>query len=585
MSSLRFRFAIVPVILAASALAQASDAPAKKAAPLPVSAPDLHIKKNISVNGYLASSVDISLKGARERTANGTSVTVRQCDLKRTLTLNEEAQTYMVTNDPRDTEAARAAALATGAQVPDSDGGITVTTTITDTGERKTMFGYPARHLKASIVEESSAKACSQVHEKYELDGWYADIAKEQAGCAHFVPPVRQGDNCHDAVISKRIGSGKPGYPMIETITMHNADASATTVTTQTEELSKQENLPDELFDIPPGYHQVGSVADLRGAAQPLQQGSPNPQAAAPPTTTTASAQPASQPTPDPPAKKKHFNPFSALNPASAMAAQGGAMAQAQQAAAMGGNAAAAGGMATGMASMLGSMGGAPGMGGMAGMGTKQPPAGTNVAAPQALGPKAVGKIRVGVAPPDAQLGQGNNAGADYSTPIRNVIVALMSGPAVEIAALDSHVVMQLQAEAQQKQCDYILYSSVAVKHSSAGGFGKFMKMAAPVANMTPMGMMAHGMGSAMAMSAASAAASAAAQQAQQQAISQLAGFNGQVKSKDDVTVQYQLVQTGQTAPVVQNALQGKAKSDGEDVLTPLLQDTANTVLTTVSKK
>jgi hypothetical protein len=217
-------------------------------------------------------------------------------------------------------------------------------------------------------------------------------------------------------------------------------------------------------------------------------------------------------------------------------------------------------------------------------MGGKQL-ASANVAAPQVLGPKAAGKIRVGIAPPDAQLGQGNNAGADYSTPIRNAIVALMSGPAVEIAALDSHIAMQLQAEAQQKQCDYILYSSVEVKHSSGGSFGKFMKIAAPIASMTPMGMMAHGVGGAMAASAASAAASAAAQQQQQQAISQLAGFNGQVKSKDDVAVQYQLVQTGQTTPLVQNALQGKAKSDGEDVLTPLLQDTANTVLTAVSKK
>lgn len=563
MSSLRVRLTIVPAvlvaaILAAVVLAQASDAPAKKAALPPVQPPDLHIKKNITVNGYFASAVDISLKGARERTTNGTSVTVRQCDLKRTLTLNEEAQTYMVTNDPQDTEAAKAAALATGAQGQESGGSIMMTTTITDTGERKTMFGYPARHLKASIVEESSPKACSQVHEKYELDGWYADIATEQAGCAHFVPPVRQGDNCHDSVISKRIGSGKPGYPLVEAITMHNADASTTTVKTQTEELTKQENLPAELFDIPPGYHQVGSVADLRGAPQPFQQGSPNPQAAAaPPTsTTTASSQTASQPAPDPPAKKKKFNPFSAL------AAQGSAMSQAQQMG-MGGN---TGGMP-------------PGMGG------QQQLASTNVAAPQALGPKAAGKIRVGIAPPDAQLGQGNNAGADYSTPIRNAIVALMSGPAVEIAALDSHIAMQLQAEAQQKQCDYILYSSVAVKHSTGGGFGKFMKIAAPIASMTPMGMMAHGVGGAMAASAASAAASAAAQQQQQQAISQLAGFNGQVKSKDDVSVQYQLVQTGQTTPVVQNALQGKAKSDGEDVLTPLLQDTANTVLTAVSKK
>jgi hypothetical protein len=582
MSSLRFRFAIAPVLLAASVLAQASDAPAKKAVP----PSDLHIKKNITVNGYMASAVDISLKGARERTASGTSVTVRQCDLKRTLTLNEAAQTFTVTNDPQDTEAARAAALATGAQVADSEGSITVTTTITDLGERKTMFGYPVRHMKASIVEESSPKACSQIHEKYELDGWYADIAREQAGCAHFVPPVHQGDNCHDPVVSKRIGSGKPGYLITETITMHNADASTTSVTTQTEELTKQENLPDELFDIPPGYHQVGSVAELHGPAQPLQQGSPNPQAAAaPPAATTASAQPASQPAPDPAAKKKKFNPFGA---ATQLAAQKGAMAQAQQLGGMAGGAPMGGGMASGMASMLG-MGGASGMAGMGGMPGNAQPANTNVVAPQALGPKAAGKIRVGIAPPDAQLGQGNNAGADYSTPIRNAIVALMSGPAVEIAALDSHIAMQLQAEAQQKQCDYILYSSVAVKHSAGSGFGKFMKMATPIANMTPMGMMAHGMGSMVAMSAASAAAQAAAQQAQQQAISQLSGFNGQVKSKDDVSVQYQLVQTGQTAPVVQNALQGKAKSDGEDVLTPLLQDTANTVLntvtTTVSKK
>jgi hypothetical protein len=118
----------------------------------------------------------------------------------------------------------------------------------------------------------------------------------------------------------------------------------------------------------------------------------------------------------------------------------------------------------------------------------------------------------------------------------------------------------------------------VLVKHSQGGGLGKFMKMAAPAASMTPMGMTAHGMGSAV-------AASAAAQSPQQQAISQLAGFNGQIKSKDDVHVQYQLVQSGQAAPLLQNALQGRAKSDGEDVLTPLLQQIANTVLTQVTSK
>jgi hypothetical protein len=49
--------------------------------------------------------------------------------------------------------------------------------------------------------------------------------------------------------------------------------------------------------------------------------------------------------------------------------------------------------------------------------------------------------------------------------------------------------------------------------------------------------------------------------------------------------VQYQLVTTGQSTSVLQNSLQGKAKSDGEDVLTPLLQRAATTVVTQVSQK
>jgi hypothetical protein len=124
------------------------------------------------------------------------------------------------------------------------------------------------------------------------------------------------------------------------------------------------------------------------------------------------------------------------------------------------------------------------------------------------------------------------------------------------------------------------MYSSVLVKHQQ-GGFGRFAKYGGMAASMTPMGMMAHGMGGAMAAQAAGAAAS---QVAQQQAMNQLASFNGQIKSKDDVTVQYQLIAPGQTTPVLQNTLQGKAKSDGEDVLTPLLTQAATAVLTQVSQ-
>ena len=50
-------------------------------------AQDLNIKKNISVGGYVVSTTETALKGSRERTvsqgANGSTITLRQCDLKR----------------------------------------------------------------------------------------------------------------------------------------------------------------------------------------------------------------------------------------------------------------------------------------------------------------------------------------------------------------------------------------------------------------------------------------------------------------------------------------------------------------------
>jgi hypothetical protein len=524
-------------------------------------AQDLHIKKSITVGGNFVSSTETSIKGARERSVNqgpnGSTITLRQCDLKRTLTLNEQAQTYLVNPDPQDENALKAAALATGAPAADSPGGkIVVTTTITDTGERKTLYGYQARHLKAKVVQEPSPDACNQVRQAFEIDGWFADIAKEQSACATFAPPVQQENGCNDKIIARRFGSGKPGYPMQENITMPTADGGTMTVGILTSEISKQQ-LPAEMFDVPAGYHQVNSMAELNGMAAPSQVAQQQPLAQPPMGYAAGTQQPAQGAGMPGLSAAQMMNPMA--GPAAQLAAQQRAMAQVQQMGMMG--APRAGGM------------GMPAMGGN--------PAAASAAAPQALGPKAPGKIRVGVAPPDAQVGQGSAAGADYSTPIRNAEIALMSGPAVEIAALDSHVPMQLQAEAQQKQCDYILFSSVAVKHASSGGFGRFAKMGGMAASMTPMGAMGRGMGGAVAAQTASMAAS---QMAQQQAMSQLANFNGQIKSKDDVSVQYQVVATGQASPLLQETLKGKAKSDGEDVLTPLLQQAANNVLGRVSK-
>ncbi len=512
---------------------------------LAASADDLHFKKSISVEGNPVSGSETWVKGARERTITkspaGDVVSLRQCDLKRTVTVNEQSQSYFVVNDPQDQSATNAAALMTGAPAtPSSSGGvITQTVSVTDTGERKQISGYTARHLKTVVVVESSPNACSPINQKYDIDGWYADLAKEQVSCSQSLPPVKVAANCNDRIVVRHKGTAKPGYPLRETIALQNDGANPTKIEVATSDISK-EALKPELFDVPADYHEVHSEMELYASAalpQPAQANSPAPAA---PQNLTMNAMPSPSP--------------------------------------MG----MSGGMPSPMSMLAQRMGGRLPNGAS---GMQAPPLGAQVPLPQALGPKAPGKIRIGIAPAQAQMGQGNNAQADYSTPVRNAIIFMMNGPAVEIAALDAQLPIQLQAEAQQKQCDYILVSAVTVKHTSSGNFGKFMKAGSMAANLTPLGMMAHSMGAVNGMMATQTVMQTAAMTTQQQAMSQLSGFNGQIKSKDEVTVDYQLLPTGGTQPKLQNSLKGKSKSDGEDVLTPLIQQAANSILTEVTKK
>lgn len=519
---------------------------------------DLTITEKMTAGGATFTTQTL-VKGSRERTtmdmgagvSTGMStVTIRQCDLKRSLTVNDSQKTYLIMRDLEEGDSSKAAASALLAAAPaaESGGTITYTSKITDTGEKKQIYGSTARHLKTTILAQSSPNACNAVKQKYDIDGWYIDM-KEQANCQRFSPSLENVQGCHDRVVLNQSGTVRSGLAVQETVTLTNGDDPPMVITRQVTELKKGP-LAAKLFDLPADYRQVSMRNELYGfpaMPQSAQVGAPGPSA--------PYAQLQGNQRPNTPIVAQMMNP--ATGPAMQLAAQQQATAQAQQ--------------------MGLDRSGMPGMG--------APQGSAPMGAPQALGPKAAGKIRIGVAPPEAQLGQGNNAGADYSTPIRNAMVALMSGPAVEIAALDSRVPVQLQAEAQQKECDFILYSNVSVKQSS-GGFGRFMKMAAPIASVVPVVGMGGSIGGAAAAQAAGAvAASATAISAQQQALQQLAGFNGQIKSKDEVTVQYQLNPTGQSSPKLKNQLKEKAKSNGEDVLTPLLMQAASTVLTEVTKK
>jgi len=527
---------------------------------------DLTVTKKMTVNGAEFSAQSL-IKGPRERSTmqmNGVAVStsIRQCDLHRSLAIQDSTKSFLVRPDVDESAESKDKKDTTAAATPASSGGvITYHSTVKDTGERKQILGYAARHLKSTIVAEPSATACNSSKSTYDIDGWYIDLktVPGAATCRAFTPASSSsGDagGCLDKILYKQEGSVKVGYPVQETMTITTDKNPPYTVSSEVTDIIKGP-LDAALFEAPMDYRQVSSIAELRGVQQNMPMGASYAQSVQP----QQQMPPQQQPQPmQRPSVAQMLNPAAA--PATNLALQQQAMAQMQM-----------------LNNVQGGQMMMPNMQGMPGMGGNQP-ASQRVAAPQALGPKQPGHIRIGVVTPDAQVGQGTNAGQDYGTPIRNAMIQLMSGPAVEIAAIDSHIPIQIQAEAQQKECDYILFSSVVVKKPAKGGFGNFMKMAAPVASMAPM--LGGGMGGAVASSMASQAASVAAQQA---ASNQLSQFTGQIKSKDDITVQYQLVAPGQSSPKTQNTLQAKAKADGEDVMTPLLTQVATTVLTEATKK
>src|SRR2546423_3407248 len=131
---------------------------------------DFKITLRTTVAGQSTQSTTM-IKGARERNetsmnAGGFSmnpVNITQCDMPRTIQLNDRARKYLVTRMDSDTSSGDAetgnmgAPAGTGAR---RGGVVTMSMNTVDTGERKEMFGFAARHLKRATMMESSADAC-----------------------------------------------------------------------------------------------------------------------------------------------------------------------------------------------------------------------------------------------------------------------------------------------------------------------------------------------------------------------------------------------------------------------------------------
>ncbi|HYT48771.1 MAG TPA: hypothetical protein VEL78_00165 [Pyrinomonadaceae bacterium] len=223
------------------------------------------------------------IKGLRERNEtsmnmagmpagmNMGQVTITECDLKRTIQINDRARKYMIV--PMETDSGEGVSSAD--MGPSTSGGsrrggvVTMTINTVDTGERKEMFGFTARHLKQTMMSQSSPDACQQQNMKIERDGWYINL-EYGLNCGSERPPqmgrTTAPQGCRDRYQFKHTGPSNLGFPLIETTTIYGTEGSAmTTMTKEVVELSRQP-LDAAIFDVPAGYTEAKSQQEMYAA-------------------------------------------------------------------------------------------------------------------------------------------------------------------------------------------------------------------------------------------------------------------------------------------------------------------------------
>jgi hypothetical protein len=144
------------------------------------------------------------------------------------------------------------------------------TTTVTDTGERREMFGFNARRLKTLTTWRVEPDGCDAGAARVETDGWYVDLlygvdcSPDLSGAIPRTFVEIGAGKC----LSKRFntrkylfrrryeGQARLGFPLNETTSAYDERGVVREKTREVLELST-DALDDALFTVPAGYARV----------------------------------------------------------------------------------------------------------------------------------------------------------------------------------------------------------------------------------------------------------------------------------------------------------------------------------------
>jgi hypothetical protein len=158
----------------------------------------------------------------------------------------------------------------------------------------------------------------------------------------------------------------------------------------------------------------------------------------------------------------------------------------------------------------------------------------------------------------------------EFATAMRDQFASFLTGPSLRAMPLDSRLASQAIEEARQKQCQQVLMTSIEVKRHDGSGWGRALGRAAGTAAWYG------GYGTAAGAAARTAAYAGA------QAISAMAETT---KAKDELTLEYRFGSTDAVSRMSPKVEKAKAKRDGEDLLTPLIEKASESIAAAALRK
>ena len=159
-------------------------------------------------------------------------------------------------------------------------------------------------------------------------------------------------------------------------------------------------------------------------------------------------------------------------------------------------------------------------------------------------------------------------AGMDPVVAVRDAFTSFLTGPSLAVQPLTARLQSQVREEAKLAGCRFVLFPSVRHERKRAGGgiLGRAASGAVQQGAWAVSGSATSTVGRVMTGAAAGAASSA---------VNDYASYS---HNKDELTLKYRL-ESATGAVLVDKSEKRKAKADGEDLLTPVVQRAAEAVV------